>query len=231
MYENGVPRELWRSPLASPSSLGFHESQSRLWENWVGRCRPYLEHLLPRLRELFPDRLVTVDADTLYRAANKIEPSLIRVEADPVTYNMHIVLRFELELAIFDGGVELADLPDAWDARMEEYLGVSVPDAAHGVLQDVHWAGGSFGYFPTYSLGNVIAGQLWDRITADVADVDERIGLGEFAPLRDWLRQNLHRHGNKFMPKELMERVVGGPIDVAPYVSQLREVATEIYGI
>ena len=231
LYENGVPRELWRSPLASPSSLGFHESQSRLWENWVGRSRPYLEHLLPRLRELFPDRLGTVDADTLYRAANKIEPSLIRVEADQVTYNLHIALRFELELEIFDGRLELADLPDAWNARMEEYLALEVPDDAQGVLQDVHWGAGMFGYFPTYSLGNVIAGQLWDRITSEVPDLEERIGRGDFVGLRDWLRENLHRHGNKFMPKELMERVVGGPIDVAPYVSQLRQRAAEIYGV
>jgi carboxypeptidase Taq len=229
MYENGVPRELWRSPLASPSSLGFHESQSRLWENWVGRSRAYLEHLLPRLQELFPERLGAVDVDGLYRAANKIEPSLIRVEADQVTYNLHIILRFELELEIFSGAIDLADLPEAWDAKVQEYLGISVPDDAQGVLQDVHWAGGMFGYFPTYSLGNVIAGQLWDRITAEMPDVDESIGRGELTGLRDWLRQNLHRHGNKFMPKELIQRVVGGPIDVAPYLRQLREGAAEIY--
>ena len=231
MYENGVPRALWRSPLASPSSLGFHESQSRLWENWVGRSRPYLTHVMPRLTELFPERLDGVDADTLYRAANKVEPSLIRVEADQVTYNLHIVLRFELELEIFTGGIELADLPEAWNARMRDYLGVEVPDDAHGVLQDVHWASGTFGYFPTYALGNVIAGQLWERITAEIPDLEDRIGRGELAGLRDWLRENLHRHGNKFMPKELTERVVGGPMDVKPYLGQLRELAAEIYGI
>ncbi len=231
MYENGVPRELWRSPLASPSSLGFHESQSRLWENWVGRGRPYLEHLMPRLRELFGARLGDVELDTLYRAANKIEPSLIRVEADQVTYNLHIILRFELELGIFDGAIELEDLPEAWNEKVWNYLGISVPNDAEGVLQDVHWAGGMFGYFPTYSLGNVIAGQLWDRIIAELPDVEGSIGRGELTGLREWLRDNLHRHGNKFMPKELIEKVVGGPIDVAPYVRQLRERAAEIYGI
>jgi carboxypeptidase Taq len=231
MYENGVPRPLWRSPLASPSSLGFHESQSRLWENWVGRGRPYLEHVMPRLQELFPERLGAVDADTLYRAANKVEPSLIRVEADQVTYNLHVILRFELELEIFGGRIELRDLPEVWNDRMREYLDVEVPDDAHGVLQDVHWAGGTFGYFPTYALGNVIAGQLWERITAEIADIDDSIGRGELVPLREWLRENLHRHGNKFMPKELIERVVGGSIDVKPYLSQLRERAAEIYGI
>jgi carboxypeptidase Taq len=231
MYENGVPRELWRSPLASPSSLGFHESQSRLWENWVGRGRPYLGHLLPRLQELFPDRVGSVDVDGLYRAANKVEPSLIRVEADQVTYNLHIILRFELELGIFDRTIELADLPEAWNSKVEEYLGISVPDDANGVLQDVHWAGGSFGYFPTYSLGNIVAGQLWDRIITDLPDVEEGFAHGEFTALREWLRENLHRHGNKFMPKELIERVVGGPIDVEPYLRQLRERAAEIYGV
>ncbi len=230
MYENGVPRSLWRSPLASPASLGFHESQSRLWENWVGRSRPYLEHVMPRLRELFPDALGDVDADAIYRAANKVEPSLIRVEADQVTYNLHIILRFELELEIFAGEIELRDLPEAWNARMRDYLGVEVPDDAHGVLQDVHWAGGVFGYFPTYALGNVIAGQLWERIATDIPQVEEGIGRGELVPLRDWLRDNLHRHGNKFMPKELIERVAGGPIDVEPYVAQLRKRAAEIYG-
>src|SRR3954464_4786101 len=231
MYENGVPRALWRSPLASPSSLSFHESQSRLWENWVGRGRPYLEHLLPRLRELFPERLGGVEVDTLYRAANKIEPSLIRVEADQVTYNLHIVLRFELELEIFGGRLELRDLPEAWNDRMRDYLGVEVPDDANGVLQDVHWAGGTFGYFPTYALGNVIAGQLWDRIIREMPDVEAQIARGELMGLREWLRENLHRQGNKFLPRELIERVVGGPVDVQPYVNQLRQRAAEIYDV
>jgi carboxypeptidase Taq len=231
MYENGIPRELARTPLASPGSLSFHESQSRMWENWVGRSRPYLERLHPRLRELFPGRFGSVGADELYRAANKIQPSLIRVEADQVTYNLHIVLRFELELEIFEGELDLADLPEAWNARTAEYLGIEVPDDAQGVLQDVHWPAGSFGYFPTYALGNVIAAQMWDALTRDLPDLEEQIGRGDLVPLRDWLRENLHRHGNKFMSKELIERVVGGPMDVQPYLRQLRDRTTEIYGI
>jgi carboxypeptidase Taq len=231
MYENGVAPDLWRSPLASPSSLGFHESQSRLWENWIGRGRPYLAHLHPRLRELFPRQFDSVDVNVLHRAANKIEPSLIRMEADQVTYNLHIALRFELELELFEGRLEPADLREAWNARTTDYLGTEVPDDARGVLQDVHWAAGSFGYFPTYSLGNVIAGQLWDRITSDLPDLDERLARGEFATLRDWLRTNLYRHGNKFMPRELIARATGGPIDVGPYLRQLRGLAAEIYGI
>jgi carboxypeptidase Taq len=231
LYENGVARELERSPLCSPVSLGFHESQSRMWENWVGRGRPYLERIHPRLRERFPEQFGDVDAETLYRAANKVEPSLIRMEADQVTYNLHVVMRFELELEIFEGRLELTDLPEAWNTRMAEYLGVEVPDDARGVLQDVHWAGGTFGYFPTYSLGNVIAAQIWDTARTALPDLDGQIRDGELVPLRDWLRERLYRHGGKFMPKEMIERVVGGPIDVSPYLRQLRERAVEIYGI
>jgi carboxypeptidase Taq len=172
-----------------------------------------------------------VDLETLYRAANKIEPSPIRVEADQVTYNLHVVLRFELELEIFGGGLALSDLPEAWNARTAEYLGLDVPDDGQGVLQDVHWGAGAFGYFPTYSLGNVIAGQIWDAATEALPDLEAQIGRGELAPLRDWLAERLYRHGNKFMPKELIDRVAGGPIDVGPYLRQLHERATEIYGI
>ncbi len=158
MYENGVPRELWRSPLASPSSLGFHESQSRLWENWVGRSRPYLDHLLPRLRELFPTRLSEVELDSLYRAANKIEPSLIRVEADQVTYNLHIILRFELELGIFDGTIELEDLPEAWNAKVAELPGDFGPGQRPGRA-----AGRALGRRDVRLLPHVLAGQRHRR--------------------------------------------------------------------
>ena len=231
LYENGIARELWRSPLCSAPSLSFHESQSRMWENWVGRGRPYLGHLLPRLRELFPDQFGTVGPDELHRAANRIEPSLIRVEADQVTYNLHIVLRFELELELFEERLEPAELPEAWNARTAEYLGLEVPDDAAGVLQDVHWAGGAFGYFPTYSLGNVIAAQIWDLVAEDLPELEHQISVGELVPLRDWLHERLYRHGAKLMPKERLERLVGGPIDVAPYVRQLGERAAEIYGV
>jgi carboxypeptidase Taq len=230
MYENGIPRRLWRSPLSSPTSLAFHESQSRMWENWVGRGRAYLQRLYPRLRELFPEQLGSVDAGALYRAANVIEPSLIRMEADQLTYNLHIVLRFELELEIFEEGLELAELPEIWNTRTFAYLGIEVPDDASGVLQDVHWAGGAFGYFPTYSLGNLIAAQIWDAAREALPDLEAQIGAGELVPLRDWLRERLYRHGGKFMPKEMIERVVGGPIAVDPYLRQLEERVTELYG-
>jgi carboxypeptidase Taq len=202
-----------------------------MWENWVGRGRPYLERIHPRLHRRFPAQFGGVDAEALYRAANKVEPSLIRMEADQVTYNLHVVLRFELELAIFEEELELSQLPEAWNARMAEYLGVAVPDDAHGVLQDVHWAGGAFGYFPTYSLGNVLAGQIWDAVREALPELDDQIRSGELTPLRDWLRERLYRHGGKFMPKQMIAQLVGGPIDVGPYLRQLRERAAEIYGI
>jgi carboxypeptidase Taq len=231
LYENGIDRTLWRSPLCAPPSLGFHESQSRLWENWVARGRPYLERLLPRLRERFGDHFAKVGAEDLYRAANRIQPSLIRVEADQVTYNLHVILRFELEVELFEGRIQPAELPEAWNARMSEYLGLEVPDDANGVLQDVHWAGGAFGYFPTYSLGNLLAAQIWDTLTIDLPELDAQIAAGELEPLRDWLRERVYRHGAKLMPGELIERVVGGPIEVGPYVRQLQDRAAEIYAI
>jgi carboxypeptidase Taq len=231
IYENGIDPALRRSPLGRPVSLGFHESQSRTWENWVGRGRPYLRHIHPRLRDAFPDPLGGVDSERLYRAANRVEPSLIRIEADEVTYNLHIALRFELELEIFEGRLKPAELPEAWNARTREYLGIDVPDDARGVLQDVHWAAGSFGYFPTYSLGNVIAGQLWAEAQRSLPGFEEQIGRGELAPLADWLRDRLYRHGGKFNPAEMIERVCGEPLSVEPYLRQMERKMGEIYGL
>jgi carboxypeptidase Taq len=222
LYEAGVDPELARTPLAKPRSLGMHESQSRLWENWVARGRPYLEHLLQRLRKRFPDELGSVDTSELERAANRVGRSLIRIEADEVTYNLHILIRFELELEIFDGDLALNDLPDAWNQRYRNYLGLEVPDDAHGVLQDVHWSAGSFGYFPTYSLGNVIAGQLWAAATADLPDLDERIAAGDLAALGDWLREHVHRHGRRLPTAQILERAGCGELSVEPLLGHLR---------
>jgi carboxypeptidase Taq len=231
MYENGMPSELRRTPLQGGASLGFHESQSRLWENWVGRGRPYLRWALPMLREHLGSSLDGVDAESLYRAANRVEPSLIRVEADELTYNLHIALRFELEVEIFEDRIELAELPEAWNDRMERYLGVQVPDDAHGVLQDVHWGAGAFGYFPTYSLGNVIAGQLWAVALEAMPDLEDGIERGELQPLNTWLRDSLYRYGSCFEPLELIERVVGGPLDVGPLVAHLDAKLGELYSV
>ncbi len=223
LYEAGVPPDLARTPLSKPRSLGLHESQSRLWENWVARGRPYLGRLLPKLRERFPDAFEAVGLERLVRDSNRIERSLIRIEADEVTYNLHILVRFELELEIFEGGLALADLPEAWNARYRDYLGLVVPDDARGVLQDVHWAAGAFGYFPTYSLGNVIAGQLWRAALSDIPDLDERIGSGDLASLGEWLRDRVHRHGRRLSPAEILERAGCGPLSVEPLLDHLKK--------
>jgi carboxypeptidase Taq len=173
IYEYGIDREFARTPLARGTSLSLHESQSRMWENLVGRSRPFWEHYFPLMQDAFGDQFSGVDAEGFFRAANKVEPSLIRIEADEATYNLHIILRFELEQEMITGRLAAADIPAAWDAKMLEYLGVEVPDVADGALQDTHWAGGSIGYFSTYALGNIASAQLWERITADIPDVSE----------------------------------------------------------
>jgi len=223
LYEHGVDPALDRTPLGSGVSLGLHESQSRMWENLVGRGRPFWSHVYPSFQSTFPEALGSVELDRFLAAVNRVTPSLIRIHADEVTYNLHVILRFELEQEIVNGRVELRDLPEEWNRRMHEYLGVEVPDDARGVLQDVHWSGGGIGYFPTYSLGNVISVQIWERVRADVPDLEEGFARGDFAPLREWLRKHLHRHGRKFTPKETLERVVGGPIDPGPYLRYLKE--------
>jgi carboxypeptidase Taq len=228
LYEAGIAPALERTPLGQVESLGIHESQSRMWENMVGRSRAFAGVLAPRITELFGERL---DAEVLFRAVNRVEPSHIRVEADEATYGLHVILRFELEQALIEGQVSVKELPEAWNARTKEYLGLDVPDDAHGVLQDVHWSGAAIGYFPTYALGNLIAGQLWERAHRDVPDLDDQIAAAELRDLREWLRENVHRHGAKFTMPELLERVVGGPIAVGPFVSYLKRKLSDVYGL
>jgi carboxypeptidase Taq len=230
LYEAGVDSSLARTPLGSADSLGIHESQSRLWENMVGRSRAFCQFLAPRVVELFT-RAEGLSADALFRAVNRVQPSLIRVEADEVTYGLHVILRFELEQELVEGRLSVQDLPEAWNARFQEYLGIEVPDDAHGVLQDVHWSAGLVGYFPTYAIGNIVAGQLWERARREIADLDTRVAAGELTPLREWLREHVHRHGAKFQLTELLERVVGVPIDVGPYVSYLKQKLHDVYGL
>jgi carboxypeptidase Taq len=228
LYEDGIAPELRGTPLGQTESLALHESQSRMWENMVGRGASYSGVLATRLTSLFGNPVVP---DVLYRAVNKVQPSYIRVEADEATYGLHIVLRFELEQELIEGKLPVADLPEVWNARFKEYFGIEVPDDSLGVLQDVHWAAGLIGYFPTYALGNLIAGQLWDRAHSDIPDLEQLLSAGELAPLREWLREHVHRHGAKFTSRELMERVVGGPVAVGPFVSYLKAKLGDVYGI
>lgn len=230
LYENGVSLALGRTLLARGASLGLHESQSRMWENLVGRSRPFWKFFYPSLQETFPAQFGNVSLETFYRAINKVQPSLIRVEADEATYNLHIILRFELEQEMIAGKVALKDLDEIWNARMKEYLGIVVPNSAVGVLQDVHWSSGLIGYFPTYSLGNIISCQIWERVLQEIPDLYQQFERGEFMVLREWLRENLHRHGRKFSPKETLQKVAGKPaIDVRPYVRYLKAKFGEIY--
>ncbi len=231
LYEQGIDPALDRTPLAGSASLAVHESQSRLWENLVGRSRAFWEHFYPRLQEIFPTQLGNVSLDAFYKGINKVQPSLIRVEADEATYNLHIMLRLELEIALMEGSLEVKDLPEAWNARMQEYLGLTPPNDAQGVLQDIHWSMGSLGYFSTYALGNLISVQLWEAIQRDIPDLEDQIRRGEFEALLAWLRDKVHRHGAKFEPQELVKRVTGSEITAEPYVRYLRTKYGAIYGL
>jgi carboxypeptidase Taq len=230
LYEHGSDPELDRTPVCGGASLGVHESQSRLWENLVGRSRPFWRRFYARVQATFPEALGSVDEDAFWRGVNRVKPSLIRVEADEVTYNLHVILRFELEQEILAGRVALTDLPQEWNARMAGYLGIDVPDDAHGVLQDVHWAAGVLGYFPTYALGNVMSVQVWGAARRDLPELDAQIEAGEFAPLREWLREHLHRFGSMFTPQETLERCCGSRIDPEPYLRYLQDKVAAVYG-
>jgi carboxypeptidase Taq len=230
LYAMGVAPELERTGLEGGASLAVHESQSRLWENLVGRSLPFWQHFYPRLQETFP-QLVDVPLEKFYKGINKVAPSFIRVEADEATYNLHIMLRLELEIALLEGKVAAKDMPDIWNTRMQEYLGVTPPDDARGVLQDIHWSGGSIGYFSTYALGNLISAQLWEKINQDIPDLVEQVRQGKFEALLGWLREKIHRHGGKFEPQELVQKVTGSRIDPAPYVRYLTKKYSEIYNL
>jgi carboxypeptidase Taq len=231
MYEQGSPIAYEATPLAGGTSLGVHESQSRLWENLVGRSRAFTHYLFPRVQQAFPERFANTDMEAYYRAINRVSPSLIRVEADEVTYNLHTLLRFELECALLEGQLDVGDLPDAWDAKMQEYLGITPPTDAEGCLQDVHWSAGLIGYFPTYSIGNLLSAQLWHAIGQALPDRDAQLTDGEFAPLLDWLRENVHQYGSKYLPKELVVKATGEPLTSRYYVDYLHAKYSDIYAL
>jgi carboxypeptidase Taq len=231
MYEQNTAPGLARTPLAHGCSNVFHESQSRLWENVVGRSRAFWERYYPHLLNDFSKSLSDVSVEEFHRAVNRVQPSLIRVEADEVTYNLHIMLRFDLEKALMEGSMTVGELPEAWGAKMEEYLGITPPDDRDGVMQDVHWSGGSFGYFPTYALGNVMAAQIFRTATKARPEIGAEIGRGKFDTLLGWLTENIYQHGRKFLPKELALRVNGEPLNAGPYVEYLKGKYGELYGV
>jgi carboxypeptidase Taq len=222
VYEFEIDGRLARTPLSHGTSSAIHESQSRTWENLVGRSPGFWRWFYPQVQPLFPDALGSVDEETFVRSVSAIRPGLIRGDADEVTYGLHIILRFELEQELLAGTVAIRDLPEIWNARMEEYLGVEVPDDAHGVLQDMHWSIGLFGYFPTYQLGNVVSVQLWEVAERELGDLDEQFARGEFSQLREWLREHVYRHGSIYPPRELLRRVTGSDLDPEPYLQYLQ---------
>ncbi|MEW5871734.1 MAG: carboxypeptidase M32 [Chloroflexota bacterium] len=230
MYEQGIRMDLEGTPLAGGTSASVHESQSRLWENVVGRSRGFWEFFYPRLQEIFPAQLSTTPLDEFHRAINKVERSLIRTDADEVTYNLHVMLRFDFELALLEGRLAVRDLPEAWRARFKADLGITPPDDRDGVLQDVHWYGGIIGgAFQGYTLGNVLGAQFFDAALQAHPDIPAQIRQGKFDTLHTWLKENIYQHGSKLTAAELVERVTGGPIRIQPYIHYLRTKYSELY--
>jgi carboxypeptidase Taq len=231
IYEQGLPADRFGTPLCDACSFGVHESQSRLFENLVGRSLGFWRHFLPRARAAFPGALDGIPAEAVYRAVNEVSPGFIRVDADEVTYNLHIFLRFDLEQALIRGDLAPADLPGAWNERFGRAFGITPRDDAEGCLQDIHWSITLVGYFPTYTLGNVYAAQLFDRAGRDLGDLEAMFARGEFAPLNAWLAERIHRHGRRYPPAELVRRATGALPSPEPLLSHLTRRAAEVYGI
>ncbi len=232
LYELGLPTgEHYGLPTGQPSSMGIHESQSRLWENFVGRSRAFWDHFWPQAQAAFPGALGDVTLDDFYFAINDVRPSLIRVEADEATYNLHILVRFELEQQIIAGELEVGDIQQAWNEKYQHYLGMTPPDDAQGCLQDVHWSFGGFGYFPSYALGNLYAAQFFAQADQDLGGLHDQFRRGEFRPLLDWLRENIHQHGQRYSAAELVQRVTGKPLSHQPLMDHLEAKFGPLYGV
>ncbi|MEM8866230.1 MAG: carboxypeptidase M32 [Planctomycetota bacterium] len=230
LYEQGLPADAYGLPLGEAVSLGIHESQSRMWENLVGRSEAFWRHFYQPMQQAFPESLGEVGFEEFCFAVNESKPSLIRTESDEATYNLHIIVRFELEQALLTGELAVADLPVAWNEKYQEYLGIAPPTAADGVLQDVHWSAGLFGYFPTYTLGNLYASQFFDQARTDLGDLDGQFSRGEFQPLRDWLRKHIHCHGRRYAAGELATRITGQPLSHEPLMAHLSTKYGGLYG-
>lgn len=229
LYDQGLDQQHFGTPLGDSVSLGIHESQSRLWENCVGRSRPFWSFFYPVLQQTFHEQLRGVDVEQFYAAINHVKPSLIRVEADELTYNLHIMLRFEIEQDLIEGKTQPNDLPAIWNRKMEEYLGLVPPTDAEGVLQDVHWSFGSFGYFPTYTLGNLYSVQFFEQAKLEIPHLEEQIAAGQLMSLRRWLEQKIHRWGRMFTPAHLAERVTGSTINPEPFLQYVEKKYGELY--
>jgi carboxypeptidase Taq len=231
MYEQGLPAEHFGTPAGTATSLGIHESQSRLWENLVGRSRPFWEHFFPRAKQVFVKTLADVSMDDFCFAINEVRPSFIRVEADEVTYNLHIIMRFELEQALLRGDLKPHDVPAAWNESFTRSFGMTPPDDANGCLQDVHWSFGGIGYFPTYTLGNMYAAQFMDAARRDMPTLDDEFRRGEFARMKAWLNERIHQHGSRYRARELCRRVTGQPLSHKPLLSYLTGKYAALYGL
>jgi carboxypeptidase Taq len=231
MYEQGLPFAHVGTPLGEAVSLGIHESQSRMWENQVGRSRAFWTWCTPYVRSHFGDRANGFSADELYGAANIVEPGFIRVDADEATYNQHVMVRFALERALIGGQLDVADLPGEWNRLYKEHLGLDVPDDRRGCLQDVHWSMGAFGYFPTYTLGTLYAAQLFDAARAALPGLEDGLAKGDFAPLLKWLNREVHGHGRRYLPGELCQRVTGKPLSAEPFLAHLEAKLVPLYGL
>ncbi|MDA0377879.1 MAG: carboxypeptidase M32 [Bacteroidetes bacterium] len=230
MYEQGIDRALEGLPLADGTSLGIHESQSRMWENLVGRSRAFWTYAWPLARQTFPESLANTTQEDFYRAINAVKPSTIRVEADEVTYNLHIMLRFELEQEIISGRIAIKDLPEAWNERMVSWLGVRPESDTEGVLQDIHWSLGAIGYFPTYALGNLMSVQLFEAARRDLGDLEGPVSRGDFAPLLGWLRTNVHQWGRRRSADEILRSATGSPLSAEPWLAYARAKFGNLYG-
>lgn len=231
LYEMGLPQEEYGTPLGEAISLGMHESQSRWWETRIGRTKPFWKFYLPKFKALFKKQLENVSLEDFYRAINKVEPSLIRVEADEVTYSLHVILRFEIEKKLIEGTLSVRDLPEAWNSKMKELLGVVPKTNAEGCLQDIHWSMGAFGYFPTYALGNMYASHIFETFEKSFPNWESRVETGEFLFIKEWLNENIHQHGKRYSSKELLKKVTGKSFSAKAYTNYLTDKYKNIYSI
>ncbi len=229
MYNEALPAEHYGSPLGDDVSLGIHESQSRWWETRIGHTKAFWQHFYPELQAYFPDPFQGISLDQFYRLVNTVKPSFIRIHADEVTYNLHIILRFEIEKALIEGQLKVKDLPEVWNAKMQEYLGITPAHDAEGCLQDIHWSMGAMGYFPTYTLGNLYAAQFFMAFEQKYADWQARVSKGELGFIRDWLKEQIHQYGRQYAPQELIQRVTGQELSEKPFLTYLEKKYMAIY--